>query len=565
MKTNLILLLLMLSGGVTTHAQNVTFIKVWEKVYGGLSEEQAYNSNLLHLDQDSNIVIAATSLSNIGGNKTSNNCGDSLAGTDYWLIKLDQNGNKIFDNSYGATESEYLEDAILLGDGSLIMAGRSFSPIGCFKSQNRFSGNPDIWLIKVDSNGNKLWDKRYGTTNTDWISNIIKAHDNGFIISGSCSGFTNQGNITSVSNGQQDITLIKIDSIGNKQWDKLYGGIGTEFGGVTKTKDQHYIVSGLTYSWLPGGDISTTNIGGNNVTAGDGWVCKMDTNGILLWEHRYGCQNADGLSLGFEDVRGDFVVVGSVVGSCPSGYVSDTMDRGGSDIWLLKLDPTTGAIKYDKRIGGNDGDVCKQIIETSDGGYLLACQSNSDAGFEKSEPRIVPANPNLYQLWDDFWIVKLDSMFNVQWDKTIGGSSYETSPCLLLLNDSTFIIAGTSNSPISGDKTIARFDTLGGVTGSGGDIWVMKFTTSSITGINAIEAPQFSIYPNPAKEVLFISPKKQLPANTTFAIIDLQGRVIKQAKIGQTNNAVIPIDVSLLAQGVYLVKINGQVQRFIKL
>lgn len=547
-------------------AQNVTFTKVWEKVYGGLSEEKAYNLNLLHLDQDSNIIITASSQSDVGGNKTSSNCTGTIPiASDFWLVKLDQNGTKIYDNSFGSSNNEFLDDAVLLTDGSIMMLGNSTSPIECYKSQNRFSSNPDVWLIKVDSNGGKLWDKRYGTTATDWVYNIIKTPNSGFLIAAACGGATNPGNIASATNGDQDITLINLDSNGTKLWDKMYGGIGVEFGNIAATKDQNYLLAGYTNSWLPGGDISTTNIGGNGNTGNDGWVFKLDTIGNILWEHRYGCQNDDGFISGFEDVRGDYVVFGVVAGSCTGGNVSDTLDRGLIDIWLLKLNPVTGAITYDKRIGGNGKDVCFQILETSDGGYLLACLSNSDAGFEKSEPRIVPSNPNLYQLWDDFWIVKMDSMFNVQWDKTIGGSGREESPCLLLLNDSTFILAGTSDSPISGDKTIAKFDTLGGVNGSGGDIWVMKFTTSSITSINEFTAPKFSIYPNPAKDVLYVSPKTQLPENTLITVIDMQGRVIIEDKISQNNNAVVRLDVSRFSQGVYLVKINNRVQRFIKL
>ncbi|MBL7926022.1 MAG: T9SS type A sorting domain-containing protein [Bacteroidia bacterium] len=547
-------------------AQNVTFTKVWEKVYGGLAEEKAYNLNLLHLDQDSNIIITAGSQSDVGGNKTSANCvGTILFNSDFWLIKLDQNGNKIFDNSYGSSNNEFLDDVVLLADGSIVMLGTSDSPIECYKSQNRFSTNPDVWLVKVDTNGGKVWDKRYGTTATDWVYNIIKSPNSGFLIAAACGGVTSPGNITSTSNGSLDITLINVDSNGIKQWDKMYGGIGAEFGNITATKDQNYLLAGLTTSWLPGGDISTTNIGGNGNTHSDGWVIKLDTTGNILWEHRYGCQNDDGFITGFEDVRGDYVAVGIVAGSCEGGNVTDTLDRGVTDIWLVKLNPVTGTITYDRRIGGNGYDACYQIIETSDGGYLLACLSNSDVGFEKSEPRIVPANPNLYQLWEDFWIVKTDSMFNVQWDKTIGGSDLEKSPCLLLLNDSTFILAGASNSPISGDKTIAKFDTLGGINGSGGDIWVMKFTTSSITSINEFTAPQFSVYPNPVTDVLYVSPKKQLNTNAIISIIDLQGREIMQQKVVQNTTTVIPIAVSTIEQGVYLVKLNGQLQRFIKL
>lgn len=356
-----------------------------------------------------------------------------------------------------------------------------------------------------------------------------------------------------------------MDSDGTKQWDSLHGGIGAEFGAIYKTSTSDYIISGGTNSWLPGGDISTTNIGGNGYTGYDGWVVRIDSSGAIKWEHRYGCPWGDYLGSALENLDGDYVLFGSIVGNCEGGNVSDLNGRGSGDVWLIKLDSATGALKYDKRIGGNMADVPRQIIQTSDGGYLIVCTSNSDAGFEKSEPRIVPNNPNLYQLANDIWIVKTDSLFNVQWDKTIGGSGWESSPGLLLLNDSTFILAATSDSPISGNKTIAKFDTLGGINGSGGDIWITKWTVSTVTGINEMAAPQFSIYPNPVTDMLYVSPKKQLTANALVAIIDLQGRVIREEKLSQNNGAVIPLDVSSLAQGVYLVKFNGQVQRLVKL
>jgi len=541
-------------------AQNVTFTKVWEKVYGGFDHDQSDNAHLMYLDNDSNIVVALTAVSNVSGNKLSPNCqGLVPLSPDMWLIKLDQNGNKIFDQSYGSSRDEGVKDFLMLNDGSMLLAGLSNSPVECFKSQGHYGSwlDNDIWVIKVDSAGFKIWDKRFGTTASDALNSIVATPDSGFILTGYGYSSTT-GNLAGLSHGSTDIRVFKIDKNGNIVWHNLYGGDGTESPGlIIRTSSGNYLIAGITHTSIASGNISQDNLGGPTSVKMDNWIIRIDEGGALLWERRYGCPLDDSGGAPLENSKGEIVVASHIKGSCAGGDATDTMDRGQADIWIFALDSATGNILYDKRIGGNKNEWVTQLLQTSDGGYLLACISTSDAGFDKSEPK-----------WDvsgaggDFWIVKTDSLFNIQWDKTIGGTWNEKIPHIIMINDSTLILGGTSDSFIGGDKTVAKFDTAGG---AGGDLWIMKYTTSSITGINELSQPQFSIYPNPVKDVLYVSPKKRLQANMVINVMDMQGRIIKEEKISNSNGSVIPINVSALSQGVYLLRMNGQVQRFVKI
>src|SRR4030095_17077235 len=149
------------------------------------------------------------------------------------------------------------------------------------KSQN-CQGMTDYWVVKIDAAGNKVWDKTFGGDNTDWLFAITATTDGGFIAGGqSFSGVTGDKSEPNhdPTPSSSDRWIIKADSVGTKQWDRAIGGTETEdVSLIFQTADGGYMVSGESYS------DSTGNKTENNLGPEQTWVIKTDQNGIVLWD-----------------------------------------------------------------------------------------------------------------------------------------------------------------------------------------------------------------------------------------------------------------------------------------
>src|SRR5204863_32675 len=145
---------------------------------------------------------------------------------DYWIVKTDSIGNKQWDKDFGGTNNDELFSIQQTADGGYILGGCSVSGISGDKTQVNW-GDIDYWIVKTDSLGNKQWDKDFGGTSDDFLYSMQQTADGGYILGGiSSSGIS--GDKTQVTWGNSDYWIVKTDSLGNKQWDKDFGGTVTE-------------------------------------------------------------------------------------------------------------------------------------------------------------------------------------------------------------------------------------------------------------------------------------------------------------------------------------------------
>jgi Secretion system C-terminal sorting domain len=224
---------------------DTTGVLMWDKTMGGLgSDDQPQMVQLAN----GNFIICGTSTSGVGGDKTVMNYG----GSDIWCIMLDSLQNKIWDNVFGGSGNDSGAndrfDLIADANGNCIITCYTYSPIsGTITDSSK--GFADIWVIKIDSSGNKIWDKRFGGDGSDFPHSIIATNDNGYLIGGttlSQIGF----DISEPPFGiGYDFWIIKLDSLGNKQWDKRYGGSDQEHDVYLQQDfDGGYLIAGTTYS-----------------------------------------------------------------------------------------------------------------------------------------------------------------------------------------------------------------------------------------------------------------------------------------------------------------------------
>lgn len=268
---------------------------------------------------------------------------------DAWVVRLDNNGTKVWSDNFGGTDNESFQSVRQTTDGGYILAGYESS---------WGSGLTDGWVVKLDSSGSKIWSRTFGGTGNDVFYCVRQTGDGGYIVAGCESSW---------GMGGDDAWIMKLDGSGTKVWSRTFGGTQYElFQSVQQTADGGYIVVGRT-SW-----------GNGN---GDGWVMKLDANGNQVWSNVFGSTEYDELNSVQQTTDGGFIVAGYESG-WGSGY---------GDGWVLKLDGSGNKV-WSSILGGAEADLFASVHETSDAGYIIAGYQNSSG-----------------QGSYDGWVVKLDS------------------------------------------------------------------------------------------------------------------------------------------------------------
>ncbi|MEM9832046.1 MAG: hypothetical protein AAF944_15540 [Bacteroidota bacterium] len=346
----------------------------------------------------------------------------------------------LWDKTYGGTDFDFGNSIVTTPDGGYLLGGYSSSSV----SEN-------IWLVKVDAQGNKQWDKPYSGNGGAALRAILPTSDGNYLLSGYGSGIGFDK--SEASRGGSDYWLIKVNAQGNKLWDKTLGGPGDDlYSIVVETSDGGFLVGGSSWGFDLGIGGEQTEF--NHGYGSDIWVVKIDANGNKLWDNIYGGgEGGDFLSKIVKTQDGNYLLAGN--SKSPAGFEKSEGSRGGQDYWLVKIDPDGNQL-WDKTIGGNKSDLLGDAIPTADGGFLLGGYSSSDAGFDKSEN----------SRGGDYWLVKTDAQGNVQWDKIYGGEGNEMFSDLLVTPDQHLILTGSSRSEVGYEKSEAS---RGGL-----DYWILK-------------------------------------------------------------------------------------------
>ncbi len=292
------------------------------------------------------------------------------------------------------------------------------------------------------------WQKCYGGTDHDIASSAIEAHGEGFFVFG--YSVSNNGDHVNRGFDGCDFWAIKTDNYGGIEWEQPYGGSGSEFASNTIKTSYGYVLSGNTNS----SDYQVTGLHGIPYPHSnpDYWVVGIDTLGNLLWENTYGGSNPENLYSITPASGGGFAMAGLTISN--DGDV--TNNHGRLDGWIVKINDT-GAIVWEKAIGGANVDIARAIKQTRDRGYIVAGQSNSDS--TDSVAVIV-----------DFWLVKMNDTGAVMWQQYYGGSADDWAVDVLQTADDGYLMLGNSKS------------NDGDVPGNHGgyDYWLLKVNKNGI-------------------------------------------------------------------------------------
>ena len=258
------------------------------------------------------------------------------------------------------------------------------------------AGGTDAWILRLDSSGNVQWQKTYGGTGSDRVNSIRETPDGGFVAAGGTSSF---------GAGMDDFWILKLSSSGSIQWQRSIGGSASDFASsIYPTSDGGYVVAGFTNSFAPAG----TNT----------LVVKLDASGtVIQWQKTYGAAGSDYPSSIEQTTDGGYVLFGGTNSSGGGDY----------DLWVLKL-TNTAAIQWEKTYGGAGYESATSLSQTSDGGYVIAGRTNSFGAGDY-----------------DAWILKLNASGAIQWQKTYGGTA-EDFLFVRPTSDGGYLAAGSTLS-----------------------------------------------------------------------------------------------------------------------
>lgn len=491
-------------------------------------------------------------------------------GYDYHVLKLDQQGNKLWDKYFGGTRHDYLVSAIATQEGGFLLAGTSFSNQSADKTDNN-TGGSDVWLVRLNENGEELWQQTLGTKSNDEASSVVQSYDQGFFVAGNISS-------NKLLFGSKDVFISKMDKDGKLIHTSIMGGKGLEEvqeilpardGGAvvliysTSGKTEPPITgsgnSGASTSGsAPAGQVNPDkgheNTGINILTyspdskkpvavqfhaksegsfgAGDYWIVKLDKDANVEWQKNYG-GSADDRPKSIALTDKGYLIAGESRSNSSGSKQENTKE--GTDLWLISIDELGNEIwQKSYSFGNRDVAMSLDVIRRTDKNNFSHDNGFLIGGYTQAEERIQTDD-------EKFWILYIDIDGKEEWRKHVEGKSNKKEERLVsakLQRDGTYLLAGTSAEQL------------------GEENWkIIKLGSKELE--NLAEKHDIRIYPNPVSDYAYAEIGFPLQANeeATIYLHDMTGRQLQSIK---TRNQVTKINTTTLPQGVYIVTANTQ-------
>ena len=300
---------------------------IWRKAFGGKKRDLA---GALTKTTDGNLVA-------VGYGESFNKGGDK----DAYIIKLDTKGNLLWQKAYGGDDAEMMHGVAATKDGGVIAVGTT---------ESFGKGEKDIYILRLDKNGEKLWQKTYGGKREDIANAITASSDGNFILAGASSSY---------NGGDFDFYISKISPSGKQIWAKAYGETPDDMlNGITATKDGGCVVVGATESYGSKHD--------------DVDVMKLDSKGEQVWQRLYGFKSIEYANDVVPTPEGGYLVVGT----------TKSMGHGKYDFYVIELD-SEGHLHWGNLYGGANKDIAHGVARTSRGSFVVVGETKSFGNGDK--------------------------------------------------------------------------------------------------------------------------------------------------------------------------------------
>jgi len=498
---------------------------------------------------------------------------------------------------YGGSSEDWANAVQQTSDGGYIIVGLTISDDGDVTGTHGTT-YPDVWIVKTNDTGKIQWSKTMGGSYFDYANAVQQTKDGGYIVAAMAGSW--DGDLTGVidSNHATDMWIIKLNAVGEVIWQKCLGGSGEETAtSIQQTTDGGYIVAGQAQS--DDGDVIGIHKDVSGRPSNDVWIVKLDDKGSIVWQKTLGGSNTEIAQSVQQTKDGGYIVAGSTGSN--DGDV--TKLYGAWDGWIIKLSDTGGLI-WQKTIGGTHDDILNSVVETTDGGYILTGQTGSN-------DHDVSGNhlDTLGNATTDLWVVKIDSLGTINWQKCYGGKGIDVGSEIQPILGGGYVVAGYSTST-DGDVTGSRYrkvpsydywalqitnsgdinwnKCMGGTdweyaysiketddrgyvvvgaasslngdvmgnhdreSGVNGDFWLVKLAKPLVVDNTPNSPNTFQIFPNPTHTAFTIQYHFAVNENASIEITDVTGRIVNVIALDKNTTQ---INVSNWQTGAYFYKI----------
>ena len=411
------------SDDVTPETEAPTFLGEldWAKSFGGSGEDTA--QSVIHTSDGGYAVLGYTNSTD--GDLT----GKMLNVNDYWLLKLDAEGSLQWNRTYGGSKDDRGQSVVQTYDGGYAIVGYAMSDDGDGSNNEGFHDN---WILRLDSNGNSLWEKSFGFSGHDHSYDVVQTSDGGFFFSGfldvtSSEGEGNSGKSPYLTrHGVGEFWGTRLDADGDLVWRRYFGGTNNDRSfGVVEARGGGLVMVGASES----DDFDVSDSKGSY----DFWVVKVSAKGEMVWEKSFG---GTGIDKAYAVVRTPDNAY-AIAGNTFSVDTDISKNNGESDVWLIKVSDT-GELLWEKTYGGSTFDAARGLGTTADGGFVIAGNSKSLDGHTSGN-----AGEN------DLWVIKTDSEGNIIFEKSFGGPDLDFGFDALEDNEGNLILVGESTTAIT--------------------------------------------------------------------------------------------------------------------
>lgn len=543
--------------GMVTYGQEVT----WQRNIK--SNTQDFLSQLT-ITIDGQILLSG---STIQTNQQAVSSSNQNNGYDFHVLKMNQQGQTVWEKYFGGTQHDFLTATVSTQEGGFLLAGTSYSDEGLQK-KNKSKGGSDIWLIRLDENGDEQWQKTLGTEVDEEAKSVIQTTDLGYYVA---------GNVQSKKGafGSKDVLLVKLDKNG-KIINQLYlGGKGLdEVEKIIPTKDGGALVGIYSRSSkMENGKMRTekessldeeskeeTNLANNQPSTknhqpstkesnssilipttyqpkttehygeGDFWVVKLSKEGKVEWEKSFGGKEDDHLRT-LANTDTGFIIAGESRSSSSGNKKSNIKE--GTDLWVISLNEL-GEEQWQKGFNFKNRDVLMSLNtistlstnnhQSTTKGYLLGGYTQAEGKVQKND--------------ETFWMLYVDNQGEEVWRKYVEGKEKKQEERLVaatINRDGSYLLAGTSAEEL------------------GKENWkIVKLGDKQLEQL--IEKQDMRIYPNPVTDYCYVEIGIEFK-EATINVYDMTGKLAYQTK---TKNSVTKINTARLPQGSYIVTANTE-------
>lgn len=365
-------------------------------------------------------------------------------------------GKVAWAKTLGGSLEDNTTGAVATPDGGLIVVGSSLSNDGDVVKTHDLK---EVWVTRLSASGDVIWSKTFGGSGDDYGYSIISTNDNNYVI----AGYSGSNDYDVPSNqGFHDFYIIKINEHGDILWSKAYGFPSHDHAHkIIQMSDGGYFVAGFAdYAGLTGqSDNGEGHQMGRGVQHGVGefFGIRLSSSGDFMWFRYYGGTMNDRVNDIVETNDGGIIMVG----------YSESQDfdvenpKGSYDYWVINID-AEGHLHWKKNFGGPDIDQAYGIVKTDFNSYLIVGQSNSVAGDIKH-----PKGNS------DAWVIHIDEHGSLIWEKSFGGSEFDTASSIKKTGYNTFVVVGHTRS------TTTQFTNKGQ-----NDIYLFEIDANANSGVH---------------------------------------------------------------------------------